>query len=141
MCFYTVVLNFISVLSFHLLLCLPNSHIPNTFSLQHTVFVFVCYVASSLKIIFSSLIFLFMIISINLELVYCVLSFFPKLRCAVFNLVPRARKLGVEVTDLRLVNLFTPFLSPVLPYLWPDTFLLEDTLVSTSEQLTWLNFV
>jgi len=37
--------------------------------------------------------------------------------CAVFNLVPRAWKLGVEVMDLRRVNLFTPFLSPVLPYL------------------------
>jgi len=56
--------------------------------------------------------------------------------CAVFNLIPRAWKLGVEVMDLRCVNLFTPFLSPVLPYLGPETFLLEDTLVSTSEQLT-----
>jgi len=59
----------------------------------------------------------------------------------VFNLVPRTWKLGVEVMDLRRVNLFTPFLSPVVPYLWPETFLLEDTLVSTSEQLTWLNLV
>jgi hypothetical protein len=61
--------------------------------------------------------------------------------CAVFNLVPRTWKLGVEVMDLRRVNLFTPFLSPVVPYLGPETFLLEDTPVSTSEQLTWLNFV
>jgi hypothetical protein len=61
--------------------------------------------------------------------------------CAVFNLVPRSWKLGVEVMDLRRVNLFTPFLSPVLPYLGSETSLLEDTLVSTSEQLTWLNFV
>ena len=49
------------------------------FSLQHSVFVFECYVASSLKIIFSSLIFLCVIIAINLGLVYCVLPFFPKL--------------------------------------------------------------
>jgi hypothetical protein len=62
-------------------------------------------------------------------------------RCAVFNLVPRAWKLGVEVMDLRLVNLFTPFLSSVLPCLGPEKFLLEDALVSTSEQLTWLHFV
>jgi hypothetical protein len=82
-----------------------------------------------------------MIISINLELVYCVLSFFPKLRCSVFNLVPRAGKLGVEVMDLRRVNLFTPFLSPVLPNLGPETFFLEEILVLTSGQLTWLNFV
>jgi len=61
--------------------------------------------------------------------------------CAVFNLVHRAWKLGVEVMDLLRVNLFIPFLSPVLLYLGPETFLLEDTLVSTSEQLTWLNFV
>jgi hypothetical protein len=61
--------------------------------------------------------------------------------CAVFNLVPQAWKLGVEVMDLRRVKLFTPFLDPVLHYLGPETFLLEDTLVSTSEQLTWLNFV
>ena len=47
--------------------------------------------------------------------------------CAVFNLVTRAWKLGVEVMDLRRVNLFTPSLSPVLPYLGPETFLLEDT--------------
>jgi hypothetical protein len=65
----------------------------------------------------------------------------PLLRCAVFNLVPRAWKRGVEVMDLRRVNQFTPFLSPVLPYLWPETYLLENTLVWTSEQLTWLNFV
>jgi hypothetical protein len=55
--------------------------------------------------------------------------------CAVFNLVPRAWKLGVEVMDLCRVNLFTPFLESVLPYLGPETFLLENTLVSTSEQL------
>ena len=59
--------------------------------------------------------------------------------CAVFNLVPRAWKLGFEVMDLRRVNLFSP--SPVLLYLGPETFLLEDTLVSTPEQFTWLNFV
>jgi hypothetical protein len=61
--------------------------------------------------------------------------------CAVFNLVPRPWKLGVEVMDLRRINLFTPSLYPALPYLEPETFLLEDTLVSTSEQLTGLNFV
>jgi hypothetical protein len=61
--------------------------------------------------------------------------------CAVFNLVPWAWKLGVEVMDLRRVNLFSPFLSPVLHYLGPETFLLEDTLVSTPEQLTWLRFI
>ena len=55
---------------------------------------------------------------------------------AVFNLEPRAWKLGVEVMDLRSVNLFTPFLSPILPYLKPQTFLLEDTLFSTSDQMT-----
>ena len=43
--------------------------------------------------------------------------------------------------DLRRVNLFTPLLSPVLPYLGPETFVLEDALVSTAEQSTWLNFV
>jgi hypothetical protein len=59
----------------------------------------------------------------------------------MFNLVPRVLKLGVEVMDLHCVNLFTPSLSPVLPYLGPETFLLEDTLVSTSEELTGLNFV
>ena len=37
--------------------------------------------------------------------------------CAVFNLILRAWKLVVEAMDLRRVNLFTPFLSPVLPYL------------------------
>jgi hypothetical protein len=30
--------------------------------------------------------------------------------------------------DLRGVNLFTPFLFPLLPYLEPETFLLGDTL-------------
>jgi hypothetical protein len=60
-------------------------------------------------------------------------------RCAVFNLVPQAWKLDIEVMDLRRVNLFTPSLSPILSYLGPETFLLEDTLVSTSEQLTGLN--
>ena len=59
----------------------------------------------------------------------------------MFNLVPRTWKLGVEVMDLRRVNLFNPFLCPLLPYLGPETFLLEDTLVSMPEQLTWLNFV
>ena len=48
--------------------------------------------------------------------------------CAVFNLILRAWKLVVEAMDLRRVNLFTPFLSPVLSYLGPETFLLEDTL-------------
>jgi hypothetical protein len=68
-------------------------------------------------------------------------SEFDSLACALYNLVPRAWKLGVEVMDLRRVNLFTLFLSPVLPYLGPETFLLEDTLVSTCEQLTLLHFV
>ena len=62
-------------------------------------------------------------------------------RCAVFNLVPQAWKLDVEVMDLRRVNLFTSSLSPVLSYVWPQMFLLEDALVSTSEQLTGLNFI
>ena len=54
------------------------------------------------------------------------------------DLIPRVWKLGVEVMDLRRVNLFTPFLSPVLSYLGPETFLLEDSPFSTSEQVTWL---
>jgi hypothetical protein len=68
----------------------------------------------------------------------------PKLRqnfCAVFNLVPWAWKLGIEVMDLCRVKLFTPSLSPVMPYLGPETFLLEDTLVLPSEQLNLLHFV
>jgi hypothetical protein len=77
MCSCNIALNFISVLSFHLLICLPSSHIPNAFSLQHSIFVFIYYVASSLKIIFSSLIFLCVIISINLELVYSCCPSFP----------------------------------------------------------------
>jgi hypothetical protein len=47
--------------------------------------------------------------------------------CAVYNPVARAWKLGVEVMDLRRINLFNPYLSPVLPYLGPETFLFEDT--------------
>ena len=64
-------------------------------------------------------------------------------RCIVPCIIsyPRAWELGVEVMDLRRVNLFTPLLSPVLPYLGPETFVLEGALVSTAEQSTWLNFV
>jgi hypothetical protein len=42
--------------------------------------------------------------------------------------------------DLHGVNLFTPFLFPVLPYLDPETFLLKDTLGLTSVLLTWSKF-
>jgi hypothetical protein len=39
--------------------------------------------------------------------------------------------------DLRRVNLFTHFPLPVLPSLGPENFLLVNTLVWSSEQLTW----
>jgi hypothetical protein len=42
--------------------------------------------------------------------------------------------------DLHGVNLFTPFLFPVLPYLEPETFLLEDALGLMSVLLTWSKF-
>ena len=55
----------------------------------------------------------------------------------LYSLEPLAQDLRNEIMDLRLVNQFNLFLSPVLPYPGPETGLVEDTLVWSSEQFTW----
>jgi hypothetical protein len=59
--------------------------------------------------------------------------------CAVVSLETLAQDPRNEIMNLR-VNQFTLFLSPVLPYTGPETGLVEDTLIWSSEQLTLPEF-
>jgi len=47
----------------------------------------------------------------------------------VFSLGPLAQDPRKEIMDLRSVNHFTPLPYPVVPYLGPETGLVEDPLV------------
>ena len=57
--------------------------------------------------------------------------------CGLFSLQPLAQDSRNRIMDLRRVNQFTPLPPPVLPYLGPETGLVKDTLVSSSEHFIW----